>query len=162
MPLQTRWDSGDWNAICDICGFKFKASQLVENWKKQKVCKDDWEPMHPQLFLRPRKEKTAVAWARPDEVVTNTIYTSDPGITADLVNVIWYFDPTSSAFSVALPAANASGFHKSQVTYIMNNVGSVHNITITSTGHFTGSVTILPGQTARFTAEPESNLWYRN
>lgn len=62
------WDTdyvkGDWNAICDICGFQFKASKLFENWKKQRVCIDDLEGQHPQMFVRPKVEKISTDWSR--------------------------------------------------------------------------------------------------
>lgn len=56
---------GDWNAICDICGFKYKASQLRKNWKGQMVCEQDWETRHPQELLRVPKDDPSVPWARP-------------------------------------------------------------------------------------------------
>lgn len=34
---------GDWNAICDVCGQKYKASQLMKRWDGLMVCKEDWE-----------------------------------------------------------------------------------------------------------------------
>lgn len=62
------WDSqyvkGEWNAICDICGFQFKASELKENWKNQRVCKDDFEGKHPQMFVRAKPEKISTEWSR--------------------------------------------------------------------------------------------------
>lgn len=57
---------GDWNAVCDICGFRFKASQLRKNWKGEYVCRDDFELRHPQEFVRVAPEKISVPWARPE------------------------------------------------------------------------------------------------
>lgn len=57
---------GDWNAICDMCGFRFKASELMKNWKNEYVCKADWEPRHPQTYLRVPHEDVSVPWARPE------------------------------------------------------------------------------------------------
>ena len=57
---------GDWNAICDICGFRFKASELAKNWKNEYVCKADWEPRHPQTYIRVPTENIAVPWSRPE------------------------------------------------------------------------------------------------
>lgn len=65
--MQGDWyKAGDWNAICDICGFRFKASRLQKNWKGLMVCEADWETRHPQEFLRVRKEKISVPWTRPE------------------------------------------------------------------------------------------------
>lgn len=57
---------GDWNAICDSCGRKFKASQLRKRWDGFMVCKDDWEPRHPQDFVRAVPDRQAVPWVRPE------------------------------------------------------------------------------------------------
>lgn len=57
---------GDWNAYCDICGRRHKASELKDNWKHEKVCSDCWEPRHPQELLRVPKDNPAVPWARPE------------------------------------------------------------------------------------------------
>ncbi len=58
--------AGDWNAICDLCGFRYKASELKKNWKGEMVCPSDFELRHPQEFVRVRPEKISVPWARPE------------------------------------------------------------------------------------------------
>ena len=62
----TTYKAGDWNAICDECGFKFKASQLRKRWDGYMVCKDDWEIRHPQDSLRGRRDDQSVPWSRPE------------------------------------------------------------------------------------------------
>jgi len=56
----------DWNAICDVCGFKYKASELRKRWDNLMVCEKDFEHRHPQDFLRAVPDKQDVAWVRPD------------------------------------------------------------------------------------------------
>lgn len=56
---------GDSNAICDVCGFKHKQSQLRKRWDGAMVCKADWEPRHPQDFVKARPERNNVKNARP-------------------------------------------------------------------------------------------------
>lgn len=56
---------GNWNALCDRCGRKFKASDLQRTWEGLMVCKEDFELRHPLDFLRVQKEKITVDWARP-------------------------------------------------------------------------------------------------
>jgi len=56
---------GNWNALCDSCGRRFKASELQKRWDGLMVCSDDFEQRHPSDFLRVSKEKIAVEWARP-------------------------------------------------------------------------------------------------
>lgn len=60
------YKSGDWNAICDRCGFKFKASELKLEWTGLRVCEKDFELRHPQDFLRARVDKISVPWTRPE------------------------------------------------------------------------------------------------
>jgi len=52
--------SGDWNAICDSCGRKFKASTMQKRWDGLFVCKEDFEHKHPQLSLRVKGDKQNV------------------------------------------------------------------------------------------------------
>ena len=66
---------GDYNAICDRCGFKFKASELRKTWEGFMVCQKDFETRHPQDLLRARKEDTSVPWTRPEQ--TDTFITVD-------------------------------------------------------------------------------------
>ena len=58
---------GDYNAICDSCGRKFKASMLQKRWDGLFVCKEDWEIKQPQLNIRIRGDKQAVPIPRPQE-----------------------------------------------------------------------------------------------
>lgn len=63
---------GQWNALCDRCGFKFKSRQIRMEWTGLRVCagpgtNDCWEPRHPQEFLRGRKDDQAPPWSRPDD-----------------------------------------------------------------------------------------------
>lgn len=67
MP-QNRLVLGDWNAICDCCGFKFKASELRKDWRGLMVCAQDYEPKHPQLMIRIPKDDPSVPWARPQGI----------------------------------------------------------------------------------------------
>jgi hypothetical protein len=65
--MQGDWyKPGDWNAICDICGLRFKSSQLKRNWKNEMVCEADFELRQPQDFVRVRPEKISVPWSRPE------------------------------------------------------------------------------------------------
>ena len=65
MP-RNHLDLGNWNAVCDVCGQKYKASQLRKRWDGLMVCSHDWEQRHPQDFLRVPHDNPAVPWARPE------------------------------------------------------------------------------------------------
>lgn len=58
---------GDWNSICDICGFKYKASEMKKRWDGLMVCEFDWEMRHPQDFIRAVPDDQAVPWVRSDK-----------------------------------------------------------------------------------------------
>lgn len=60
-----RYVPGNWNAICDVCAQKYKASELKKRWDGLMVCPNDWEARHPQDFLRAVPDRQAVPWSRP-------------------------------------------------------------------------------------------------
>jgi len=57
---------GDYNAICRVCGFKRKASELRLRWDGVYVCKEDWEPRQPQDFVRGVPDEQAPPWTQPE------------------------------------------------------------------------------------------------
>lgn len=62
---------GQWNALCDRCGFKFKSGEIRKEWTGLRVCcgpgtNNCWEPRHPQEFVRGKKDKQTPAWVRPE------------------------------------------------------------------------------------------------
>lgn len=64
--LGDRYEAGSWNAICDVCGLRFKSSQMRKRWDGLMVDSACYETRHPQDFLRVRPEKIAVPWSRPE------------------------------------------------------------------------------------------------
>lgn len=56
---------GDWNAICDRCGRKKKASAMRKTWQGWYVCGPCWEPRHPQDFAKGIAERPVPPWVRP-------------------------------------------------------------------------------------------------
>lgn len=57
---------GDHYVICDECGFKVRASETRKRWDGVRVCTKDWEPRHPQDFVRGRSDRQRVADPRPE------------------------------------------------------------------------------------------------
>lgn len=51
--------------ICDVCGFKYRASQTRMRWDGLRTCTKDWEVRHPQDFVRGRRDRQKVANPRP-------------------------------------------------------------------------------------------------
>lgn len=66
MSYYSRYDKGDWKAICDVCGREFKASQLNKRWDGLMCCKQDWEPRQPQDFVRGVADPQLVPWVRDE------------------------------------------------------------------------------------------------
>lgn len=64
---------GDHWVLCDVCGFKCRASETQKRWDGLRVCMADFEPRHPQDFVKGKRDRQAVRNARPeppDEFVT--------------------------------------------------------------------------------------------
>lgn len=58
--------SGQWNAICDSCGKRYKISELKKRWDGLLVCEKDYELDHPQKYLRVRETGQAVPIIRDE------------------------------------------------------------------------------------------------
>ena len=66
MSYIPRYDKGDWIADCDVCGRKYKASQLTQRWDGLMCCDDDWEIRQPQDFVRGVADTQIAPWLRPE------------------------------------------------------------------------------------------------
>ncbi len=74
------WKPGDYYGRCDICGYKKRSSELRATWDHLWVCEEDFEPRHPQDFVRSTPDNQRVPIARPD---TGDVFLSDNEVTAD-------------------------------------------------------------------------------
>lgn len=92
--------SGQWNAICDRCGFKFKSGELKKDWQGLMVCDKDFELRNQQDLIRVKAERAIPTWSRPRPVeafllsnpITEIIYMeSGEGYENNMQN---YVDPT--------------------------------------------------------------------
>ncbi len=77
----THGGSGQYNALCDVCGFKYKNHQLKKRWDRFMVCSADWEQRHPLDFYKSRKDVHQLPWTRPDSdgIDVGPTYTYPPG-----------------------------------------------------------------------------------
>lgn len=62
---------GQWNAICDRCGFQYKSGRLRKEWTGLMVCSgadtnECWESRHPQESIKAKADRQAPPWVRPD------------------------------------------------------------------------------------------------
>ena len=66
MAYIPRYDSGDWKALCDVCGREYKASMLTKRWDGLMCCVQDFEQRQPQDFVRGVDDNQTVPWSRPE------------------------------------------------------------------------------------------------
>lgn len=71
MTELNNYEHGQWNAVCDRCGFEYKSRQLSKEWNGLRTCKgagtnECWEPRHPQDFVRGKIDNQTVPWTRPE------------------------------------------------------------------------------------------------
>jgi hypothetical protein len=59
--------SYEYNAICDICGFKYKASELKKRWDGYMVCDKDWETRNILDFYRTANDTHTLPFTRIDD-----------------------------------------------------------------------------------------------
>jgi hypothetical protein len=59
------FEMGDWNARCDECFLKQKASQMFLRWDNCRVCYRCIEMRNPQDFVRGIPDDQAPPWTRP-------------------------------------------------------------------------------------------------
>jgi hypothetical protein len=64
------YKEGDYNAICDQCGMKYKASTLRMTWDNLFSCPQCWSPKHPQYFVKGLPDHQTVPISRPDNKTT--------------------------------------------------------------------------------------------
>jgi len=66
-PRNPGYLPGDHWGVCDVCGLVYRQQDLRLRWDNAVVCKYDWEPRHPQDFLRARNEDpSAKGLVRPE------------------------------------------------------------------------------------------------
>lgn len=77
--MQNYLKLGSWNVICDVCGRKFKNTDVRKRWDGFLVCSNDWESRHVADFIKVKPEKNNVKDSRPevaDQFVTVTYITT--------------------------------------------------------------------------------------
>lgn len=66
---------GDYWMVCDRCGFDYRQSEMRQTWDGLWVCQKDWEPRHPQDFVKGIPDHQEVPVARPAESQTQATTT---------------------------------------------------------------------------------------
>ena len=80
---------GQWNVICDSCGWKKKSGEVRRRWDGLVVCADTcWETDHPQKYLRVRETGLSVPFIRdePADTFQTVCYVYESASYADLAS----------------------------------------------------------------------------
>lgn len=90
MSYKSRWDNGGWNTICDVCGRKFKNSDLQLRWDGLMTCSADWEIRQPQDFVRGVADIQTPPFTRPEssDYFVPLSYTQQPDESVDVTEVL--------------------------------------------------------------------------
>ena len=62
----TGYIAGGWKATCQRCGFNHRNSGIKLEWTGLRVCRECWEPRHPQDFVQGIADRQAPAWTSPE------------------------------------------------------------------------------------------------
>jgi hypothetical protein len=71
MSVLRATESHKHNAICDVCGFKFKNTDLRKRWDGYMVCKNDYEIRHALDFYTTKNDTHLLPWTRSDSSGTD-------------------------------------------------------------------------------------------
>lgn len=117
-------------AICDRCGFRFKLrdlSELVIKTKKVNilVCKECWDPDHPQLQLGmyPVEDPQALRNPRRDTTYVTSGVLGDGNLGLGSRQIQWGWNPVGGS----------SGFDAPLTPNDLVAVGQVGTVTVTTT-----------------------------
>ena len=94
---------GDWNVICDVCGFKYKASDIRKRWDNLYVCEDDWEPRHPMDFQKGFEDDPSVPFSRTDTVEEAVVQIDD-----ETISLVGGSSPTIYDWNTAFTASRVA------------------------------------------------------
>lgn len=67
MSINRATGSWSYNVLCDVCGFKKKASEVRKRWDGFMVCHKDWETRHPMDFYTTKNDTHQLPFVRPND-----------------------------------------------------------------------------------------------
>ena len=92
---RTYYKLGTWNAICEVCGSRFKNDELLMRWDNKMVCRNDYEVRHSLDFIRSSQRELSVPWTRPEA--------------ADQFISVTYFNPVVPGVGIAIAGIAIAG-----------------------------------------------------
>lgn len=109
---------GDFYRICDRSGFKVHASQTRREWNGLIVRSKDWEPRHPQDFVRSFGDRQSVPDPRVGSEVSLDIETT--------------LDADEASGQATLSVTSTANFAVGQSVFVEMDNDSYHQSTISS------------------------------
>jgi len=147
--------SYEYNAICDVCGFKFKNYELKKRWDGYMVCDADWETRHIADFYRTKNDTHNLPFTRPDSaaeltwtpVIFNLNEVDNSGTITKTGSYRYSSDGTRLFFNIqvitTLDATTASSSATAVLPQVCISNGTVR--VITTTGKYLGGLAIADG-----------------
>lgn len=124
------YKKGDYNAQCDRCDFKRKASEMKMQWNNLFVCYPEcWEARNAQDFLRGFPDHQSVPIARPPQ--------TDVFLTTGIETTIGADEATGQT---TITVASSTGMTAAEKIAIILDIGTIHATTVSSV---TNSTTIV-------------------
>lgn len=156
-----RTGSYEYNVICDVCGFKYKASELKQRWDGPMVCKDDWEPRNILDFYRTRNDVHKLPFVRVDNQVEKTWTPNFVNLSGSIASTTgtWELSDTRVNFWIQITpvAGSFSSTSSAEVSLPIEVFSGGTCRVLDSTGKLLGTIAIPPG----FTTTPLPN-WLAN
>jgi hypothetical protein len=109
---------GDFYRICDRSGFKVHASETRREWNGLIVRKQDWEPRHPQDFVRAKPDHQAVYHPRVGSETSLDLETT--------------LDAAEASGQTVLSVASTANFAAAQTIFVQLDNDTYHQSTISS------------------------------
>src|SRR3990167_8720909 len=112
---------GGHNALCDVCGLKFKASELRRRWDGAMVDEACFEPRHPQEFVRAKQDNPVLPFIRPDDGEGIDV---GPTLSCDGIPTITYSNHIFN--NILLPLADTDNQQSYDIYKVRTYGGIVH------------------------------------
>jgi hypothetical protein len=122
----------DYNALCDVCGFKKKASELIKRWDGLMVCDEDWEPRNILDFYRTRNDAHQLPFTRPDDASEFTWIPTLAGITgSSSVSATYSYSLVSNklVFEIQIIPVTSITLAGASVSYTFPSIPGVSTLT---------------------------------
>ena len=110
------WQSNNHWVVCDVCGLEYRVEDMRLRWDGAAVCKEDYEPRHPQEFIKGIRDDTSpvgdIINPEADDAFNSVIFCPlGPGATAGeaIAGCAVAGDTTAELESISVPTGTFNG-----------------------------------------------------